>query len=472
MKGARIGVHFSSTAPCRTPSVQQSTLIAKHIDVNSNNEHFLQWFRHVSPYIHAHRGKTFVIMIPGDCLAQENFANIVSDIAILHALGVRLVVVHGARLQIEDELTRAGYNSTFHQGARITEREHLPYIVKAAGVARCQVEALFSSGLPNSPMFGAKIKIRGGNIIAARPQGIINGVDHQMTGKVRNVDRQAIIESLQNNCIVLLSPIGYSITGEVFNLSFTDVGISVANAIGADKVLIFNDDGPIYDRNGTLFRQLNLAQCEQFLAESSQHAPANSYFSLRAGYTACKKGVARAHIISSTEDGTLLRELFTRDGSGTMVYSDSYEMIRPAVLQDVPGILNVIGPLEQKGILVKRSRELLENEINYFTVLEKDNLIIGCAALYPMRDSAAGELACVAMMKEYQKGGRARTLLEHVEKQAKERRLDEIFVLTTRTAHWFIEQGFIEATVDDLPASKKALYNYQRNSKVLVKKLQ
>ncbi len=439
--------------------------------MNTPNEHFLQWFRHVSPYIHAHRGKTFVIMIPGDCLAQPGFVNIVSDIAILHSLGVRLVVVHGARLQIEEELSRAGFSSQFHNGARITEREHLPHVVRAAGIARCQLEALFSSGLPNSPMFGAKIKIRGGNFIAARPQGIIDGIDHQMTGKVRSVDGQAILEILHSSCIALLSPVGYSITGEVFNLSFTDIGISVASTIGADKVLIFNDDGPIYDSQGTLYRQLTPAQCERFLAEESRHAPANSYFSLRAGYAACRKGVPRAHIISSSEDGTLLKELYTRDGSGTMIHSDSYEVIRPAQLQDVPGILNLISPLENKGILVKRSRELLENEIGYFTILEKDNLIIGCAALYPMADARAGELACVAVLKEYQKCGRARNLLLHVEEQAEALRLEKIFTLTTRTAHWFIEQGFVETTVDALPASRKALYNYQRNSKILVKML-
>ena len=439
--------------------------------MNTPNEHFLQWFRHVSPYIHAHRGKTFVIMIPGDCLAQPGFVNIVSDIAILHSLGVRLVVVHGARLQIEEELSRAGFRSEFHNGARITEREHLPHVVKAAGIARCQLEALFSSGLPNSPMFGAKIKIRSGNFIAARPQGIIDGIDHQMTGKVRSVDGQAILEILQSNCIALLSPVGYSITGEVFNLSFTDIGISVASSIGADKVLIFNDDGPVYDSQGTLYRQLTPAQCEHFLAEESRHAPASSYFSLRAGYAACRKGVPRAHIISASEDGTLLKELYTRDGSGTMIHSDSYELIRPAQLRDVPGILSLISPLEKKGILVKRSRELLENEIGYFTILEKDSLIIGCAALYPMADARAGELACVAVLKEYQKGGRARNLLQHVEKQAAEMRLEKIFTLTTRTAHWFLEQGFVETTVDALPASRKALYNYQRNSKILVKTL-
>ncbi len=410
-------------------------------------------------------------MLPGDCLAQPNFANIISDIAILHSLGVRIVVVHGARLQIEEELQLAGYRSQFHDGARISERAHLPHIIKAVGAARCQVEALFSSGLPNSPMFGAKVKIRSGNFITARPQGIIDGVDHQMTGKVRSVDGQAILEILQNNCIATLSPVGYSVTGEVFNLSFTDVGISVAQAIDADKVLIFNDDGPVYDKDGTLFRQLTLAQCERFLAEHSQHDPDSSYFSLRAGYTACRKGVQRAHIISSSEDGTLLKELYTRDGAGTMVYSDSYEVVRPARIQDVAGILNLITPLEQKGILVKRSRELLENEIKYFTILEKDNLIIGCAALYPLQDSSAGELACVAVLKEYQKGGRARNLLSHLESQAEHLQLDEIYVLTTRTAHWFIEQGFVETSVESLPASRKQLYNYQRNSKILVKKL-
>lgn len=439
--------------------------------MTNNSEHFLQWFRHVSPYVHAHRGKTFVIMLPGDCLAQQNFSNIVSDIAILHSLGVKVVVVHGARLQIEEELQLAGYSSTFHNGDRISERAHLSYIIKAVGTARCQIEALFSSGLPNSPMFGAKVKIRSGNFITARPQGIIDGVDHQMTGKVRSVDATAILEILQNNCIATLSPLGYSITGEVFNLSFTDVGINVAQSIKADKVLIFNDDGPIYDKNGTLFRQLTLAQCEKFLAEHSQHAPSNSYYSLRAGYTACRKGVQRAHIISSSEDGTLLKELYTRDGSGTMVHSDTYEVVRPAKLHDVAGILNLITPLEQKGVLVKRSRELLENEIDYFTILEKDNLIIGCAALYPLPNSSASELACVAILKEYQKGGRAKKLLSHLENQAKQLNLDEIYVLTTRTAHWFIEQGFIETSVDSLPTSRKQLYNLQRNSKILVKKI-
>jgi amino-acid N-acetyltransferase len=437
--------------------------------VNNYSDNFLKWFRHVSPYIHVHRGKTFVIMIPGDCIGQPNFDNVVCDISLLHSLGVHLVVVHGARLQIDKQLSGASIKSRFHKGSRITERDHLGHVLKAVGATRFRLEALFSSGLPDSPMSGAKIKIRSGNFITAKPQGIIDGVDYQMTGKVRSVDGQAIVEIVRKDGIPLLSPLGYSVTGEVFNLSFADVGVSVASQIQADKILIYNDDGPIYDRNSTLYRQLTLSQCENFLREQQYLAPANSYFSLRSCLAACKRGVPRAHIISSQEDGTLLKELFTRDGTGTMVYSDNYEAIRPAQLEDVLGIMNLISPLEQKGILVKRSRELLETEIGYFIVMEKDDLIIGCAALYPIPNSTAGELACVAVLKEYQKDGRARNLLDHIEQKGTELALDKIYTLTTRTAHWFIEQGFTETTVGKMPASRKALYNYQRNSKVFVK---
>ncbi len=439
--------------------------------MNSYSDNFLKWFRHVSPYIHIHRGKTFVIMIPGDCIGQPNFDNIICDISLLHSLGIRLAVVHGARLQIDRQLNKASIFSRFHKGSRITERDHLNHVLRAVGATRFLLESLFSSGLPDSPMSGAKIKIRSGNFITAKPQGIIDGIDHQMTGKVRSVDGQGILEILHKENIPLLSPLGYSITGEMFNLSFADVGISVASQIQADKILIFNDDGPIYDGHNTLYRQLTISQCEDFLREQEHLAPANSYFSLRSCLAACQRGVPRAHIISSREDGTLLKELFTRDGTGTMIYSDNYEVIRPAQLKDVRGIMNLITPLEQKGILVKRSRRLLENEIDYFTVMEKDNLIIGCAALYPIPNSTAGELACVAVLKEYQKDGRARELLSHIEKRGAELALDSIYTLTTRTAHWFIEQGFTESTVDKMPASRKAMYNYQRNSKVFVKNM-
>lgn len=433
------------------------------------SQHYVDWFRLSAPYINNHRNKTFVVMLPGDCIDQPNFTNIISDLALLHSLGVRLVVVHGSRAQVETQLTNKGVTSEFHNGIRITPQEHMQEVLKAVGAAYFSLEASFSSGLPNSPMYGSKIRVRGGNFVTARPQGIIDGIDFQYTGKVRSIDAQGITNLLNSDAMALVSPLGYSLTGEVFNLSFADVAIHIAIAIGADKLIAYNDDGPICDKENNQYRELTLLKCEKFLVEQHQHNLSNTYFSLRACHRACDGGVARAHVISAAEDGALLRELYTRDGSGTMVYRDNYETIRRARIEDVVGILNLIDPLEQQGILVKRSRELLETEIDYFTVMEKDNLIIGCAALYPLDDGNAGELACVAIEQNYQKDGRAAKLLMHIERQAAKLKITKLYALTTQTSHWFIERGFTESAVSMLPVERQQLYNYQRASKVFVK---
>ncbi len=437
----------------------------------TDTQTYVEWFRQSSPYINNHRGKTFVVMLPGDCLDDSNTANIISDLVLLHSLGVRLIVVHGARKQIDAQLASQSITSEFHKGLRVTAKEHINDILKAVGSARISLEAGFSSGMPNSPMHGAKVRIHSGNFITAMPMGVINGVDFQYTGKVRSVDSGAIIKATESNQLVLASPVGYSLTGEVFNVSFADVATEIAKVVNADKLIAYNDDGQICDKDGTVFREMTLLKCEKFLVESQQHNQSNTYFSLRACHRACDAGVSRAHVISSMEDGALLKELFTRDGSGTMVYRDHYETIRRARIDDVGGILNLIAPLEDHGILVKRSRERLETEVGYFTVMEKDNLLIGCAALYPMASESSAELACVAIHDTYQKSGRAAKLLTHIERQASKLNLTKLYALTTQTSHWFIEQGFTETHVDMLPVERRSLYNYQRKSKVFVKHL-
>ena len=429
---------------------------------------YVELFRHSSPYIHAHRGKTFVIMLPGDCIETDNFFNIVSDIALLNSLGIRLVVVHGARVQIDRELKS---QSHFVRGQRVTSRDDMQAVVAAVGTTRFKLEAAFANGLPSSPLHGASIRIRSGNNIAAMPYGVIHGVDLQYTGKVRSVDKIGVLQALDGGAIALISPLGYGATGEIFNVNFADVAIHVAVAIGADKLIAYNDDGPIRDADGKLYRELTLLKCEKFLVEQPVENRSNTYFSLRACYKACDGGVARAHVISAKEDGALLLELFTRDGAGTMVHRDSYETIRRARIEDVHGILQLIEPLESDGVLVKRSRELLEREIHSFIVMDKDSEIIGCAALYPFSDPKAGELACMAIKLSYQGGGRAAKLLTHIERQALKLGIRKLYVLTTQTAHWFLRQGFVETLVDLLPVERKALYNYQRKSKVFVKDL-
>ncbi len=434
-------------------------------------QQYVDWFRHSSPYIKSHRGKTFVVMLPGDCIDTEHLPNIVSDLVLLESLGVRLVVVHGARKHIEEQLQHTNVETEFVDGIRVTPKEQMNEVLKAVGAARCVLEACFSSGLPNSPMYRAKVRVRGGNFVTAMPRGIIKGVDYQYTGKVRSIDTDSISDMIADGNIALISPLGYSLTGETFNLSFADVAIQTAIQLKADKIIAYNDDGPICDNEDKIFREMTLLKCEKFLVERQRHNLSNTYFSLRACHQACDAGVSRAHIISSSEDGALLKELFTRDGSGTMVYRDSYETIRRARIEDVVGILQLIEPLEHSGILVKRSRERLETEIGYFTVMEKDNLLIGCAGLYPMQTDDVGELACVAIHPEYQKDGRAAKLLTHIERQAAKLNLKKLYALTTQTAHWFIEQGFTETHVDMLPVERRSLYNYQRKSKVFVKEI-
>jgi amino-acid N-acetyltransferase len=301
------------------------------------------------------------------------------------------------------------------------------------------------------------------------PHGVIDGVDLQHTGKVRKVHTKSLNAALDSGAVVLLSPLAYSPTGEIFNLTFSDVATHVASAIKADKLLAFVEGNGVTDDEGNLIRQMSLQECKNYLNEHGEKINFDLQQSISACYLSVLQGVPRAQLVSYSTDGALLTELFTRDGLGTMVYSGHYEQLRPATIDDVGGILDLIRPLEEEGILVRRSRELLETEINKFHVMEKDGTIIACAALYPYGEMA--ELSCVATHPEYRNGGRAAQLLQQIEKQALKQKIKQLFLLTTQTAHWFIEQGFVQGKLDDLPVQRQLLYNYQRNSKIFIKSL-
>lgn len=435
----------------------------------SNTHDYVKWFRHSSPYINKHRGKTFVLMLPGEAITHANFSNIIHDITLLSSLGVRLVLVHGARPQIDSRLEIADTYSNFHKNLRITDGESLSLVIQAIGEARTTIEAALSTGLPNSPMHGSDMHVISGNFVAAMPHGVIDGVDLQHTGKVRRVKAKALQTALDLGALVLLSPLGYSPTGEIFNLSYTDVATHIASSIKADKFLAFVEGDGIRDEDGDLIRQLSLQECKTYLETHSDSTNQDLLQAVSACYLSCLQGVPRSQLMSYTADGALLSELFTRDGLGTMIYSGQYEQLRTASIDDVGGILQLIRPLEEDGILVRRSREILETEITKFHVMEKDGMIIACAALYPYGDMA--ELSCVATHPDYRKGGRAAALLLQMEAQARKKNIKQLFLLTTQTAHWFIEQGFVQGKLEDLPIAKQELYNYQRNSKIFVKHL-
>ena len=426
----------------------------------------IRWLRNTAPYINAHRGKTFVLMLGGAVAQHKNFPNIIHDIALLNSLGVRLVLIHGSRLQVDERLTHAGLESVFHGGLRITDNAAMEHVKDAAGSLRAQIEALLSMGLPNSPMQGSRIRVCSGNFVTARPIGVVSGIDFHHTGKVRRVDADGINQQLADGSIVLLSPLGYSPTGEIFNLALEDIAVQCAAAIGADKLVLFSSEAGALNDNGALIRQCAAGEIDALAVAEPQQASL-----LQSAKRACLADVDRCHIISYADDCALLQELFTHDGCGTLVANDEYEVSCEASIDDVGGILELIEPLEREGALVKRSRELLETEIRQFRLLVRDGRIIACAALYPFPDDGCGEIACIVSHPDYRGGKRGQRLLKALEQEARKLGLERVFVLTTQTAHWFIEQGFVEANQDRLPGAKQSLYNLQRNSKVFVKNL-
>ena len=442
-------------------------------ETTPNSEQLVNWFRNSAPYINAHRGKTFVLMLGGEALETENFQSIINDIALLSSLGIKLVLVHGVRPQIQKQLDAHGHKSQFHNDQRITDEKSLELIVQAVGAVQIQLQARLSMGLINSPMQGASIRTVISNAVTAQPLGIKEGIDFCLAGRVRKIDVEGLELHLSQGSIPVISPIGYSVTGEVFNLLAEEVATKVAIALGADKLIGFCSKQGVLDETESVISELlpEQAQVKISQLENDQAQASGTLRFLRAAVSACKAGVARSHLISYVEEGALLKELFTRDGVGTQIIKESYEQIRTATIDDIGGLLALIEPLEKKGILVKRSRELLENEITHFQIVERDGMVIGCAALYPFKDDKMGELACLASHPKYRRGSRANKLVAHVERKAQEMGLTKIFVLTTQSIHWFRERGFNFAEVEDLPISKKELYNAKRKSKILIRKI-
>jgi amino-acid N-acetyltransferase len=432
-------------------------------------EAFVRWFRQVAPYVHAFRGRTFVFGFGGEVVAERGrFVRFVHDLNLLAALGIRLVLVHGARPQIEAELRAKKVRSRYSRGLRITDAQSLVAVKHAAGVLRVEIEALLSQGLPDSPMAGAQIRVASGNYIAARPLGVLDGTDFQFTGMVRKVDGAAISRHLEAGELVLVPHIGYSPTGEVFNLSWEDVAENVARALKADKLLLYVDQLPTGKR-GQILSELTARDAETLLKKDDL-TPSAKRATIHA-LAAVRNSVGRAHLVSRKAEGATLLELFTHSGVGTMITADPLERLRPARIEDVGGILALIEPLEADGTLVKRNRERLEQEIVNFQVIEHDGRILACGALYPSEDDRSGELACLAVAPDYRDSGYGEQLLLACEARARELKLKRLFALTTRAQHWFLAQGFKEAGISVLPEKRQALYNWKRGSKIFLKRL-
>ncbi len=437
----------------------------------STEQDYVAWFRNSAPYINAHRNRIFVIQFDGEVIGSEQFSGFIHDVALLNSLGVRLVIVHGARPQIEQRLSASGLKPAYACGMRVTDAPALEAVKEAVGVVRLEVESRLSMGLPNSPMAGARLRVVSGNFVTARPLGVRDGVDFRYTGEVRRIDGDAIRSNLESGAVVLLSPLGCSPTGEVFNVLAEDVATAVAIELRAAKLLFLGKAATLSGESEPIPAELSLAEASELLARIRTSLPLDdpALSQLNHAVRACRNGVSRVHLLDQNIDGAILLELFTRDGVGAMVNADAYDAIRRANVDDVGGILELIQPLESEGVLVRRSREKLETEIGHFHVVERDGAIVACAAAYPFNEGNAMELACLAVHDDYRNGGRGDALLNAIESEARGQGAKQLFVLTTQTSHWFRERGFVDSAIEDLPVERKSLYNYQRNSKVLVK---
>ena len=440
---------------------------------------FVPWFRSVAPYIHMHRGKTFVVGMAGEAIAAGKLPHIAQDLALIQSMGVKVVLVYGFRPQVNEQLKAKGHAARYARGMRITDEVALDSAQEAAGQLRYEIEAAFSQGLPNTPMAGSTVRVISGNFITARPVGVVDGVDFRHSGLVRKVDVAGIKRVIDLGAMVLLSPFGFSPTGEAFNLAMEEVATSVAVALQADKLIFLTEIPGVRIKplepegeDNPIDTELPLAAARQLLASlPPPQNPTDTAFYLQHCVKACEAGVERSHVIPFAVDGSLLLEIYVHDGIGTMVVDEKLEELREATADDVGGILQLIEPFEKDGTLVKRDRTEIERDIANYTIVEHDGVIFACAALYPYPEARTGEMAALTVSPQSQGQGDGEKILRRVEQRARAMGLESIFVLTTRTMHWFLKRGFVQVDPEWLPEARKRKYNWDRRSMVFVKKL-
>ncbi|EEY61292.1 amino-acid acetyltransferase, putative [Phytophthora infestans T30-4] len=431
---------------------------------------FTAMFRDMSPYINFHRGTTMVIHLPGQLVESNLFGAVMHDIALLNTFGVKLVLVAGSRPQLNRQLSLRKLSQRFDCGMRITGPMELQCAMDAAGSVRFQIESYLGRGIVNSPGRARTINIASGNFITAQPVGVRGGVDFKNTGEMRRLNVDKVRTALDDGDIVLISSIGYSASGEVFNCLSEQVASKCAIQLGSAKLIFLHNGEELIDsRSNSVVQTLVIEQAQQYVELARQNPDISGDFLLylKESIKACVNGVKRSHLVSRHVDGGLLQELFTRDGEGLMITKHMYEGIRMATTNDIVSIMRLIQPLLDDDVLVSRDQEQIESNVDTFTVVERDGAIIACCTLQPYENNFA-EMGCVAVDSTYRNLGKGNAMLGYIMRKSAAMGVTKLFVLTTRTAHWFLERGFVEATVNDLPPSKLAKIDLRRKSKVYI----
>jgi len=439
------------------------------MSVEWNGQDLVPALREALGYISRYRGETFVIKLESGLLEDSIFPSLARDVALLHSMGVRIVVVPGSRRQIDRVLKAYGVKTQIVEETRITSEESLPLVNLAAfDVCNRLMTAFAESGL------NALI----GNWVKARAVGVRDGVDYQHTGLVQGLRTDTLRELLEREFIPILPNIGWSNSGKPYNISSTQLAMEVAAQLGAAKLFFLCDEKPVSAeglelppevevREDGLLSRLSLSQVQELLEKNpeSLRQPQRDYF--RRSLDACRRGVHRAHIVDGNLEGALLREVFSRDGLGTMIYVSEHENIRRARSEDVADMLRIMEPYVAKGILVPRSVAFVQERIEDYVVYDVDGFVQGCAALHPWSGNSA-EIAAVAVAEGTRRSGVGRRLVQFLMGRARQNAIANLFLLTTQTSDWFAELGFVRGTVSDLPTEKREGYNEKRGSQVFV----
>jgi len=419
--------------------------------------------RGILQYIPQFREKTFIIALDGAIVTDENFANIVLDVAVLRSLSIRVVLVHGAAERIKALADKQGIQVSNLDGAGVTDAPTLELAIDVAN--RLTHEIL--EGLSANDLRAAC-----SNAVVAHPLGIIQGVDHLFTGKVERVDTELLQTLLNQGVVPVVPPLGFDGDGKTYRVNSDSIAVAVAEALKAIKLIFMtSQDGLLH--NGHLIRQMLGADLQKLVQSAAAGFAPEMVSKARHAAAACAAGVHRVHIINGHEDEGLLSEVFSNEGIGTLIYANEYEQIRPAKKKDVRAIQLLTKKAVEAEELVRRTRAEIEKNLTDYYIFEIDKNPVACVALHVYPAQQAGELASLYVDPSHENQGIGRKLIQFVENKAREMGLNELIALSTQTFTYFQSKGgFVEGTPDDLPPARREKYDHSgRNSKVLLKKL-
>ena len=435
--------------------------------INSINVNVI---RDVFDYLHRFNGHTFVLKIEDSLVSHSCFSLLIKDIIRLHENGIKIIIVPGIRDTIERNRKQAGLKTKFINGMRITPVALMPHVKLAAMEVADNLISHLTAGGASGVM---------GNWIKARAFGVKDGVDFEWTGQVEKIRVDNITKLLEQSFIPVIHPLGFNATGGVYNLSATQVACHICMDISVSKLFFIGQNEGITSagllfangiqiRNNGCFSNLDIEQTLSILKQNKSTISwqQQDYLENAVNVTLNEK-VRRVHIISGIFEGNLLREVFSSDGSGTMIYRNRYAHIRQATNDDIPEIMQLLDRYVQKEILICRTDAQVQDNIQDYYIYEVDKAIYGCGALFRL-NITDGEIGAIAVDENYKSRGIGKEIMEHIILQAKKKKYHKLFLMTTKTSDWFYEFGFIHVSPEDLPSHRESSYNKYRNARVLM----